>query len=140
MLNRFIDSNGCLVTKRLHVVYQEVPYYIRAIIGDYVSYAGEESIIDPKSKTLTMRTKNISLGCVASCDELCVYTPESGNPSKTNYSKTIHVQAWLYGLLNTQIENWCVDVDKKNRGKGVTVMDEILSSFKSFVLPPQVQA
>ena len=128
------------MTKRLHVVYQEVPSYIRAIIGDYVSYAGEESIINPKTKTLTMRTKNISLGCLASCDELCVYKPLEGDFSKTEYTKSIHVQAWLYGLINNKVEDWCVDVDKKNRGKGINVMDEIMSSFTSFVLPSQAEA
>ena len=138
VISRFIDSEGCLVTKRLHVVYQDAPVYIRAIIGDVVSYAGEESIINPKTKTMTMRTKNISLSCVASCDELCVYTQAANDHSKTDYRKCIHVQGWLYGFLNSQIENWCVDIDKKNRGNGINVMNEILSSFSSFVLPSQV--
>ena len=139
-MNRFIDENGCLVTKRLHAVYQEVPSYIRAFVGDYVSYAGEESVIDPKEKTFTMRTKNISLGCIASCDELCIYKSHSDDLSKTNYTKYVHIQGWLYGFINNTIENWCVDVDRKNRGNGITVMDEIINSFTSFVLPSQAEA
>ena len=87
---------------------------------------------------MTMRTKNISLSCVASCDELCIYQQAANDHSKTDYRKYIHVQGWLYGFLNSQIENWCVDIDKKNRGNGINVMNEILSSFSSFVLPSQV--
>ena len=135
VLSRRIDQEGRLVTKRLHVVYQEVPAFIRAIMGDMVSYAGEESVVDPKTKTLTLRTKNISLDCIASCDELCVYTPLAVDASKTDYRKSIHVQGWLYGLLNSRIEDWCVDVDRKNRGNGISVMDELLSGFTKFVLP-----
>ena len=135
VLSRRIDEQGRLVTKRLHVVYQEVPYFIRAILGNMASYAGEESIVDPKTKTLTLRTKNLSMSCIASCDELCVYRPLASDPSKTDYRKSICVQGWLYGLLNSQIENWCVDVDKKNRGNGIRVMDDIISSFAQFVIP-----
>lgn len=135
VISRFIDSEGRLVTKRLHAVYQEVPYFIRCIIGNVVSYAGEESIVDPKTKTLTLRTKNLSLNCVALCDELCLYTPLAGDARKTMYRKSIHVQGWLYGLANSKVEDWCVDVDKKNRGNGINVMDEIIQGFTQFVLP-----
>ena len=139
VLNRYIDEDGCLVTKRLHAVYQETPSYIRAFVGDYCSYAGEESIINPKTKTFSMRTKNISLGCIALCDELCVYKPLPGDMSKTDYRKYVHVHAYLYGFINNLVEDWCVDVDRKNRGNGITVMDEILKSFTSFVIPPPVE-
>ncbi|KNB41641.1 hypothetical protein JH06_4880 [Blastocystis sp. subtype 4] len=135
VISRFIDSEGRLVTKRLHAVYQEVPYFIRCIIGNVVSYAGEESIVDPKTKSLTLRTKNLSMSCVALCDELCVYTPLAGDSRKTMYRKSIHVQGWLYGLANSKVEDWCVDVDKKNRGNGINVMDEIIQGFTQFVLP-----
>ena len=135
MISRKIDSEGRLVTKRLHVVYQEVPAFIRAIIGNVASYAGEESIVDPKNKTLTLRTKNLTLNSIALCDELCLYTPLDGDSSKTHYTKSIHVHGWLFGFLNNQIENWCVDVDKKNRGNGIAVMDDIIESFSSFMIP-----
>lgn len=124
-----------MVTKRLHAVYQEVPSYIRAFVGDYCSYAGEESIIDPKTKTLTMRTKNISLGCIAKCDELCVYKSLAGDKSKTDYRKYVHVESYLYGFINGLVEDWCIDVDRKNRGNGITVMDDILKSFTPFAIP-----
>ena len=135
VINRTIDEEGRLVTKRLHVVYQEVPYFIRAILGNVASYAGEESIVDPKKKYLTMRTKNLSLGCVALCDELCEYTPNAENPAKTTFQKSIHVQGWLYGLINSKVEDWCVDVDKKNRCNGVNVMNDIIQGFAQFVIP-----
>ena len=64
-----------------------------------------------------------------------MYTPQAGDATKTDYRKSIHVQGWLYGLLNSRIEDWCVDVDRKNRGNGISVMDELLSGFTKFVLP-----
>ena len=135
VLSRTVDSEGRLVTKRLHVIYQDVPCFVKAIVGDIVTYAGEESVVDPKTKTMTLRTKNLSLNCVASVDELCVYTPHPADASKTNYVKKMTVQGWMTGCLNWKLENWFVDTDKKNRGNGISVMDDIIGGVSQLLLP-----
>lgn len=135
VLSRTIDSEGRLVTKRLHVIYQDVPCFIKAIVGDVVTYAGEESVVDPKTKSMTLRTKNLSLTCMASVDELCTYSPSATNPTKTDYCKKMTVQGWMTGLLNMKVESWFVDIDKKNRGNGINVMDEIIGGVSQLLLP-----
>ena len=118
VLNRYIDSEGRLVTKRLHVIYQEIPSFVKAIIGDCVTYAGEESVVDPKTKTLTLRTKNLSLTSLATIDELCTYTACTSDPEKTEYTKELSVQGLMGGLLNSNLEKWYVATDNKNLGNG----------------------
>ena len=135
VLNRYIDEEGRLVTKRLHVIYQDVPSWVRAIIGDIVTYAGEESIADPKNKTLTLRTKNLNLTSIAAVDELCVYKPSREDATKTSYTKNMTVQGWMTGFVNCTLEGWFVDNDKKNRGNGINVMDEIIGGVAQLVLP-----
>ena len=135
VLNRYIDSEGRLVTKRLHVIYQDVPSFVRAIVGDIVTYAGEESIVDPKNKTLTLRTKNLNLTSIATVDELCVYKPNRDDSTKTTYTKNMTVQGWMTGFVNCTLEGWFVDADKKNRGNGINVMDEIIGGVAQLVLP-----
>ena len=135
VLSRTVDSEGRLVTKRLHVIYQDVPCFVKAIVGDIVTYAGEESIVDPKTKTMALRTKNLSLNCVASVDELCMYTAHPADASKTDYCKKMTVQGWMTGLLNMKLESWFVDTDKKNRGNGISVMDDIIAGVSQLLLP-----
>lgn len=135
VLSRKIDSEGRLVTKRLHVVYQDVPAFVKAIVGDVVTYAGEESIVDPKNKTLTLRTKNLSLNCIATVDELCVYKACESDPSKTEYYKRLAVQGWMTGFINLKLENWFVSTDCQNRSKGISVMDEIIGGVSQILLP-----
>ena len=135
VLNREIDSEGRLVTKRLHVIYQDVPSFIKAIVGNVVTYAGEESIVDPKKKTLTLRTKNLCMTCLASVDEYCVYSACADDPHKTEYMKKMSVQGWLTGFINYRLENWFVDTDKQNRGKGINVMDDIIGGVSQLLLP-----
>lgn len=117
------------------MIYQDIPGFVRAIVGDVVTYAGEESIVDPKSKTLTIRTKNLNLTCVASVDELCTYMPCREDLRKTDYMKKMKVQGWMTGFINCTLESWFVDADKKNRGNGINVMDEIIGGVAQLVLP-----
>ena len=123
------------MTKRLHVIYQDVPAFVKAIIGNVVTYAGEESLVDPKKKTLTLRTKNLCMTCLASVDEYCVYSACADDPHKTEYMKKMAVQGWLTGFINYRLENWFVDTDKQNRGKGISVMDEIIGGVSQLLLP-----
>ena len=60
VLSRKIDEKGRLLTKRLHVIYQEIPSFLKAIVGNVVTYGGEESIVDPKSQTVEIRSRNLS--------------------------------------------------------------------------------
>ena len=135
VLNRYMDMNGRLVTKRLHVIYQDVPSFVSALIGNVVTYAGEESIVDPKEKTLTIRTRNLNLTSIACVKELCNYSVCTDDRSKTEYYKKLEVQGWMTGLLNCSLEKWFIDTDIRNRGNGINVMDEINGSTMSFILP-----
>lgn len=135
VLSRHINSEGCLVTKRLHVIYQDVPAFIAALGGNIVTYAGEESVVDPKNKTMTLRTKNLSLTSVASVDEFCTYCQSKEDPSKTAYSKRLEINGFLPGFLNSQIEGYFVYADAQNRGNGIRVMDDIIKGVSQLLLP-----
>ncbi|KAK8801116.1 hypothetical protein WA158_001887 [Blastocystis sp. Blastoise] len=130
--SRYLDDKNRLVTKRLHVISQDVPSYIRAIVGTPVSYAGEESIVDPQNKTLTMKTLNLSMNCMVTIDELCRYTAHGKNNSL--YTKDLKISAHLNRWMDSTIEDWCVSVDAANRFNGFKVMEEIASGVcDSFV-------
>ena len=117
------------------MISQDVPAFVKAIVGNVATYAGEESIVDPKTKTLTLRTKNLCMTSLATVDELCVYSACADDKNKTEYIKKMSVQGWLTGLVNYRLENWFVDADKRNRGNGINVMDEIIGGVSQLLLP-----
>ena len=41
----------------------------------------------------------------------------------------------LTGFINYRLENWFVDTDKQNRGKGINVMDDIIGGVSQLLLP-----
>lgn len=75
VLNRTMDpETGILTTERLITVNQNIPTIIRKILGSSsTQYVREISIIDPKKKTLTMRSINLTLCNLLSCEETIVY-------------------------------------------------------------------
>ena len=126
MLNRTIDEKGRLVTKRLHVISQKLPYFIRCIFGDIVTYGGEESIIDPKEKVLQIRSKNLSFTRQATALDTSSYTVCADDPSKTLYVKSTTTYGSTASILNNQIEKWYAYNEGHHFKKGVDVINDIL--------------
>ena len=124
MLNRTIDEKGRLVTKRLHVINQKLPYFIRCIFGDI--YGGEESIIDPKEKVLQIRSKNLSFTRQATVLDTSSYTVCADDPSKTLYVKSTTTYGSTASILNNQIEKWYAYNEGHHFKKGVDVINDIL--------------
>ena len=123
----------------MHVIYQDVPAFIYAVVGNVVTYAGEESVVNPHTKTMSLRTKNLSMNMFVSVDEFCTYTQCTDNHDKTQYTKSLVINGLLTGFINYRLENWFVDTDVRNRKNGISVMDEIIGGVSQLLLPLQQQ-
>ena len=127
MLNRYIDSEGRLVTKRLHVITQNLPYFMCRLFGNITTYGGEETIIDPKKKILSIRSKNLSFTRQATALDTSSYTVCPTDSSKTLYEKSTTTYGSTASLLNNQIEKWYAYNEGHHFKKGVDVINSILS-------------
>ena len=105
MLSRSIDAEGRLITKRLHVIHQRLPHFITALFGNITVYGGEETIVDPKTKTLTVRSKNLSFTRQAAALTF----------AKTNV------------IGSNQIERWYAYNEGHHHTKTVNAINEIIS-------------
>ena len=127
VLNRHIDSEGRLVTKRLHVIHQKLPYFMQCITGNVVTYGGEESIVDPKKKIVTIHAKNLSFTKQAAALDTSSYTVNPDDPNKTDYVKSTTTFGKTYSLINNQIEKWYAYNEGRHFLKGVEVLNDIIS-------------
>ena len=123
----------------MHIIHQDVPAFIYAVVGNVVTYAGEESVVNPYTKTMTLRTKNLSMSTFVSVDELCTYSQCTDNPDKTQYTKNLAITGLLTGFVNYRLESWFVDADMRNRNNGINVMDEIIGGVSQLLIPLQQQ-
>ncbi len=127
MLSRSIDEEGRLITKRLHVIYQRLPHFITALFGNITVYGGEETIVDPKNRTLTVRSKNLSFTKQAAALDVSVYKEDPENASKTSFFKQTTTFAKTAVIGSSQIERWYAYNEGHHHTKTVHVINEILS-------------
>lgn len=83
-LSRSVDSKtGILHTERLLTCRQSVPQFITQLMGaPNDAYVYEVSEVDPKTQTLTLRTKNITLAQFMTVEETCTYAPSLSDPNQ----------------------------------------------------------
>lgn len=94
VIDRHIREDGCLYTKRLLTKTNDLPKWGQRFVGNLrKAYIIEESIVDPKKKTIVTYTKNIgTLTKVMNVEEKCEYQPSPDSPTQaTDCVK----QAWI---------------------------------------------
>ena len=135
MLSRKIDEQGRLLTKRLHIIYQEIPAFLKAIVGNVVTYGGEESIVDPNSQTVEIRSRNLSFCNQRSIKETCRYSVSTSNLHQTLVKRHLEVCGCVSVFLNKKLENWYMLTDLEIYKTGVKVINEILENVTSKFIP-----
>ncbi|KAI9314601.1 protein MSF1 [Dichotomocladium elegans] len=97
VLNRTIDpKTGILTTERLITVKQNVPALImKVLLGSNGSeqYVREISIIDPKEKTLTMTSQNLTMSNLLSVNEKIIYKEHPLDKAKTHFTQQATISA-----------------------------------------------
>lgn len=114
------------MTKRLHVITQNLPYFMSRLFGNITTYGGEETIIDPKNRILSIHSKNLSFTRQATALDTSSYTVCPTDPSKTLYVKSTTTYGSTASILNNQIEKWYAYNEGHHFKRGVDVMNSIL--------------
>ncbi|XP_027003202.1 PRELI domain containing protein 3B isoform X2 [Tachysurus fulvidraco] len=127
VLDRKVDKQGRLHSKRLLSTEWGLPSIVNSIIGNAraCTYVQEHSLVDPKEKTLELKSSNITFTNMVSVDERLVYKPHPDDPSKTVLTqeaiisvKGVSLSSYLEGLMANTIST--------NAGKGREAMEWVI--------------
>uniref|UniRef100_A0A8C5I234 PRELI domain containing protein 3B-like n=1 Tax=Gouania willdenowi TaxID=441366 RepID=A0A8C5I234_GOUWI len=127
VLDRNIDRQGRLHSKRLLSTEWGLPSIVKSIIGSSrtYTYVQEESVVDPKEKTFQLQSSNITLTNLVSVDEKLTYKPHPENPEKTVLTqeaiisvKGVSLSSYLEGVMASSISS--------NAGKGREAMEWVI--------------
>lgn len=125
---RVDERTGCLHTARLITCKQSGPAFFASFLSgaDGAAMAYEESIVDPRNKTLTVRSKNLTLANLISVEETCFYSPSTATNTETSFKQEaqISVTGWMH--FKDYIEDFCVNRFQSNASKGRLALDEVL--------------
>lgn len=133
ILNREIDvEKSVLRTERLLACKQAIPHWLRAIVGaDEYSYVREISEVDLKTKTLIMKSANMTMSHLLLVNETVVYRPDPSMPeSKTLFEQEAEITAFLsWSSICNKIEDWSVERFGQNAKIGKNGFEMVLQSL-----------
>lgn len=129
VLDRRVDSGGRLQSHRLLSTAWGIPSWARKMIGmQDMCYASERSTVDPKNKTFTLRTRNITLSNIVTVDEQLTYCQHPTDPNKTLLKQEATVT--VSGLpLCSKLEQMMTDAMSNNASKGRQAMEFVIEKL-----------
>ncbi|KAL1915331.1 uncharacterized protein VTP21DRAFT_6789 [Calcarisporiella thermophila] len=130
VLDRRVDpETGIMVTERLLTIEQNAPAFIRRILGQDVTvqYCHEISILDPRNKTLSMKSRNLSWQNVMTVEERITY---KGEGDQTVFTQEAEINASnAFSRVKEYIEDFCVKRFSDNAAKGRDAFERVLVSL-----------
>ncbi|KAK7204257.1 PRELI-like family-domain-containing protein [Myxozyma melibiosi] len=128
-------ETGILTTERLITCRQPIPRWLLAIVGGRdTSYVREVSEVDPVKKTLTLRSCNLTMNHLLSVNEICTYSPDTSDFSKTVFNQVARIEAYAtFQRLCNKIEDWSVERFRQNAAIGKLGFESVLQKLANTV-------
>ncbi|XP_064483823.1 PRELI domain-containing protein 1, mitochondrial-like [Ornithodoros turicata] len=117
-VSRYVDG-GRLFSKRLLTKTNPVnrlPKWGERFIGARSVRIVEESVVDPRTKTIVTYTRNVGLQHIMSIEERCVYRPSPENPKHTLVERRAWISSSILGF-SCAIQAFGVERFKQNAAK-----------------------
>ncbi|CAC5413128.1 PRELI domain containing protein 3B-like [Mytilus californianus] len=130
VLDRKVDNKGVLKTHRLMTTQWGLPNWAKKILGqDENAYGSEHSEVDPKAKTMTLKSKNLTWCNLVTIDEKLVYAPHPEDSSKTHLKQEAVVN--IKGVpLSSYLENMITQNINNNAQKGREGLEWVVRKIK----------
>jgi len=130
VLERNVDTaTGVLHTRRLLTIKSPVPWIARSVMGsDEVCYVLEDSEVNPITKSMKLRSKNVSFAELMLVEEIMEYSVHEGTNTWTSLHQDTEVRifpAWLAKLEDLYAQN-----ASQNAGNGRKVLREICETME----------
>eukprot|EP00127_Corallochytrium_limacisporum_P001405 Clim_evm27s55 gene=Clim_evmTU27s55 len=118
VLDRRVTEDGKLLTQRLITYEGKLPAWFSSLFGNEpLCYSFEESIVDPKTQTMTQTTRNLTGNNVLSVSEICEY--KAGESGNTVQDQVAEIRAFAgFSALCHRIENHVHQQFDKSAQKG----------------------
>ncbi|XP_037304044.1 PRELI domain containing protein 3B [Pungitius pungitius] len=127
VLDRSIDKEGRLHSKRLLGTDWGLPSIVKAIIGNTrtCTYVQEKSVVDPMEKIFELQSSNITFTNLVSVDEKLTYKPHPEDKEKTILTQEAIIS--VKGVsLSSYLEGVLANTMSANAGKGREALEWVI--------------
>ncbi|XP_071448463.1 protein slowmo [Hetaerina americana] len=126
-------EDGVLLTHRLVSSKWGFPKWAQSLIGTAnVCYASEHSEVDPGSRQMTLKTRNLTFCRYIAWDETLTYSPHPSDPERTLLKQEAVVTVQGVPLTN-YMEDLLTNSISCNAGKGRQAIEWVISKLDSEV-------
>lgn len=121
---------GVLHTHRLVASKWPFPKWAEAIVGaTNICYASEYSLVDPRARQMTLKTRNLTFGSYMAVDETVTYMPHPEDSNKTLQKQEAIVT--VHGMpLESYMENLMTNKISVNAGKGRQAIEWVIGKLQ----------
>jgi len=127
VIERYVSDDGKLHSKRLIISSWNVPAFMRVFVSDPRAYAVEYSIVDPKAKTLTLRSQNISAEGFFIMHENVVYCAAEDDTTQLHHEARIGFDSHVSKYIDNAAEDWTASLVSDAAGLGRRAMDSVIN-------------
>lgn len=131
---QLINNNQTLRTERLIGCLQPIPRWLSFIVGGAtVSYVREVSEVDLISKTLVMKSMNLTMSNLLLVKETVIYKPDEELPlNRTTFLQSAEITAFAsLSKLCDKLEDWSVERFGQNAKTGKEAFESVLNKLTS---------
>ncbi|KAG8566913.1 hypothetical protein GDO81_013417 [Engystomops pustulosus] len=132
VLNRHVDGSGKLHSHRLLSTEWGMPSLVKSIIGASrtKTYIQEHSVVDPVTKTMELKSANITFTHMISVDERLVYKPHPQDANKTVLTQEAIIS--VKGVsLSSYLEGMMANTISSNANKGRDAMEWVIGKLNT---------
>ncbi|KAK4158501.1 PRELI-like family-domain-containing protein [Chaetomidium leptoderma] len=129
-ISRTVDpATGILRTERLITCQQSAPDWLKKILGGCMdeSQVFETSYVDPRTKTVTMVSANLTLSNLINVQETVVYRPVNDHQTRFEQSAQITALCGGWQRIRNSIEDTLVKRFRENAIKGKEGFEAVLA-------------
>lgn len=130
-LSQTVDpQTGILHTERILTCGQNIPSFLARWLGaeSNRTYFYEQGQVDPRGKTLTLRSTNLCFNNLLAVEECCTYTPSQSSPKQnTVLRQDISIKSFTgWSHIRENIEDFCVNRFFANASKGRMALENAI--------------
>jgi hypothetical protein len=129
VIDRKVNPNGELVTRRLFVKTNSCPKWVEKIMKTKNVQVLEESFVDPFRQTLTNITRNLGMTNLMSVEETCVYKPHPENKVWTVVERKTNFESKLTGIRRMALLTFGIERYKYNIRKTDTGFQQVIKKI-----------
>jgi hypothetical protein len=130
--DRRIDQNGRLITNRIMSCQSALPGWLTAAGLPSQCFVAESSVVDPRTKTMVVKSSNLSGASLMVVEETCTYqaTPSVGAaPPATHYKQEARITAFL-PFLASRFESYSFSNLQSKSAEGVAVVEKLCQKIQ----------